>query len=75
MITDNTSNKNGRDGIHSDTDSSTGNTFSGNIAEEGRPLRHRGPVDGQAPGAQRTRGRANTCKPMGDSNPSGLCAP
>jgi parallel beta-helix repeat protein len=67
MITGNTSNKNGGDGIHSDI-LSTGNTFTGNKLK--KDLR----FDIEDAGSGNTWS-ANTCKPMGDSSPSGLCAP
>jgi parallel beta-helix repeat protein len=66
MITNNTSNKNGGDGIHSDT-LSTANTFSGNKLK--KDVR----FDIEDAGSGNTW-MSNTCKPVGDSNPAGLCS-
>jgi parallel beta-helix repeat protein len=65
-IMNNVSNKNGGDGIHSDT-LSTGNTFSGNHMK--KDVR----FDIEDAGSGNTW-TTETCHPAGDSNPAGLCS-
>jgi parallel beta-helix repeat protein len=65
-VLDNTSNKNGQDGILADTLSSA-NTFTGNLLKKN--VRY--DVEDLGTG---NHWSSNTCAPLNDSNPAGLCS-
>ncbi len=72
-VSDNTSSKNGQDGILADTDTST-NSFSGNTLKGDVRYDIEDLSTGAGTGGTANTWSSNTCKPVNDSNPSGLCA-